>query len=613
MKNPSFRAAVALPAVLLLVFGASALGAVSAFAESGDPAAAVTRSPTAAASSGPTAPSAASAPTAPASASARTARSSAAAPATRRPELTVTSPLTDEDGLVQSPDTRTVVVEGRAPVGAVVSVGEAFSRRDTPYASMTTTARTFSLTVTFPADGPYDTLAVVNASVGTTDLVPTYLEFVFDAEPSAAPALGAPADGSGFTVKPLPFGYSAYSSILQVSGTGTPGDDILLMFADAGTAPSYDEYGQLDSQPLGGQLNDITVGDDGTWRADAAVLYGTVSISAAQVEYWPGDFYEPVTHASDLSNAHTITVVPPAGTVVAPDITRPSSFDDVTFGDPGSDGSLARLLAAPTLTAHADAVRAKRRSHPAADPTGAAARVKRVQTESPVGLDDLVRDDGIQLRGAPVAGRPGYVSTTVSGTGTPGDHIVLLQGRPESAFARLATIYPAFFASIEAGEIPTRAGTVSRRLPTDHGRITVNRNGEWSTRVTLKAGPYLLTAFATEPSASKTPRYSVAGPLVAYDLSGGRAAAATPAGATPAGQVAGAEADPAELAMTGTGTPVVPALAAGAGLVALGVALMVGVRRRRAQFLRLRPATRATPAWPRRASAPGSTRRAWRG
>ncbi|RDJ93684.1 hypothetical protein B4Q13_20270, partial [Lacticaseibacillus rhamnosus] len=57
-------------------------------------------------------------------------------------------------------------------------------------------------------------------------------------------------------------------------------------------------------------------------------------------------------------------------------------------------------------------------------------------------IDQIIAEDGIQVKGKPSTTEHGYLTTTVSGTGTPGDHIVLDARDGNAEVPYITALYP---------------------------------------------------------------------------------------------------------------------------------------------------------------------------
>jgi LPXTG-motif cell wall-anchored protein len=618
-----WKTAVAVPATLLIGLGGSALMAAPALADTAPAPTAASTSATPAASATATAAPTATA-TAPATVPATpapsvthavtpkpTAKVAAAAPAT----LTVTSP-TPEDPNSDNPTpvqmtSRTFDVTGTAPVGSYLEVDDS---NGTALGTLTTTTTSFSIPVTIAADAPYEQELDVFGTAGRTYLDDTYLYLEFPAATAVAPVLDTPATTS-FTVAPLPLGFGTFGNPVKVTGTGTPGDYVELFSTSVGATPDTsddpdDPYGD------GTQSDLIPVGTDGTWTGYATFDYGTTDLWAAQQQFFvdartTADFGEAVTHTSPFAGPQAITLTKPAGTVDAPEITKPAYDFSSLFGSGSSTSASGGLSvgrakassattgstshAASTTSAPADTRdRSLAASLPtAADPFAnltpeavAASNGDTVRVKAKAGstsstsdsADSEIAQDGIQVKGTPSTTRHGYLTTTVAGTGTPGDHVVVYAQDGDTASSYVEALYPQLFQELDAyitelndsnGTTPVvpptiTTNTVTSLLPADDGSITVAADGTWSTTVTLKPGSYGVMAFVVDPS---TKVYSSSSELLGVHLTG-----------TPI--LDPASTSTSELAFTGSQHSMAIGIG-GLAAIAAGGALLVIARRRR--------------------------------
>lgn len=619
MKNSAFRRALVVPAAILLCAGGTTLAAAPAFAATAPVATPAAATPAATASPAPTstpavtpAPTGSPAPTgtpAPGADSAATptptATTTPAPTAKAAPEprtLTITSPnLETGDGSVAIHGAdRTLTLKGTAPTGSVISLYDDYeydgeSDHGTLLARITTTATTFTLTHTFAADAPYDQWLEVGGVHGKTVFDSSYFDAVFDAPQSTVPTLDAPKTGTTYVKGLLPFGLSILAKPVDFSGTGTPGDDI-----DLGIVSTS---GDDDQNFFGGgfQSDEIVVADDGTWQGSAYLPFGDVTVAASQVQLGGSESDQPVTVESDLSDPIDLTTDYPAGTVLPPTITKPAYPDDEFSFSAGSSVEISgsssssvsaaaqpkaamRLLggagAATTDPvaageAHAAKLRAafkaEAKGTPGVDVGAVAAAAAAADGSSSDGGDSSDEVDGIKVTGTATKDAPGYLTTTVAGTGTPGDDIALSLETPKDSEAYFTKLYPKLFKELADSSsdsfFPTLSddpGTVTSLLPADDHSIRVGADGTWTTTVTLKPGTYYFAAFAVSPAGT----YSVAADLLPVSLSG------TPYIATAS--------DPAQLAFTGSDSGPATALAL-AALATGGALLVVSRRRRRAE------------------------------
>ncbi|AMM20441.1 hypothetical protein AX769_10135 [Frondihabitans sp. PAMC 28766] len=666
-KNSAWRAAVAVPAVVLIGLGGSALVAAPALADtatattSSAPTAtagatstpAVTPTSPAASTAAPTATSPATtspATTAPATpAPATTASATPVATPTAAPEpvthaaakapttLTVTFPTPeDPDSDTITPnqlDSRDFDVTGTAPIGSDLEIDD---QDGDPLATLTTTATTFSIPISLPADGPYEDELDVYGSHGNTDFDDVYVDVEFAAPTSVAPTLVAPSVTT-YSVAPLPLGLGTTGNVVKFSGTGTPGEDVELFNVKTGVLPATtgdtdDPFGDTDAEDYDYETGaTFHVGATGAWSGYAVFPYGTESIWAGEQQLDDNEndasYGEAVTHLSPLAGPVDITLTKPAGTVDVPEITEPSYFDDVDgSGDGGTfvggfaDGSSSASTASsgasttrPALKTSASVASSAQKtassdaasrfadlptaeqpfanlphSLPAAKsaPAGRAATSDSTARDSVSGdpgdetIDQIIAEDGIQVKGKPSTTQHGYLTTTVSGTGTPGDHIVLDARDGDAEVPYITALYPQLATELDAydtvlensddpnGVIPPSLTTTTTTslLPKDTGAVTVAADGTWSATVTLKPGSYGILAFAVDPTTAK---YSASSALLAVHLTG-----------TPIVDPA-ATTTPATLAFTGSRGTGVTALAGFAALVAGGALLAIARRRRR--------------------------------
>ncbi|RKR74605.1 LPXTG cell wall anchor domain-containing protein [Frondihabitans australicus] len=604
-KASAFRTAVAVPATLLIGLGGTALAASPALADSApadssttatapaDPAATASTPTDGAVSDGQgatdpaTAPASPAAPSAPAPTQATppapVSRVAAAAPT----DLTVTSPVPDDDtGVVTIHGPRTFTIEGTAPVGSKLEVTD--SDGDV-VAHTTTTATTFSIPVTFTADDGYDQFISVYGTSGKKDLTEDDFEVVFDAPQSPTPTITSPTGTVVYETTYAPF-FDAPMDVVEVSGTGQPGDSIGIEFDQT------DDQGDTSSSF---SFDGSTVAVDGTWTVEADVPdFGTWTMSAVQTTL--NEQGDETSVESDPSNTVQTTFDEKAGTVAPPLISQPS-YGDGSFlsAFDTTRASIQQEITHPARTQSAKTAAAKVRH---TDLATKGSRLKAAAASGVGGLGVASGDDGdesidptIAQIGIPVVGRadaakPGLVDFTVSGTGTPGDDIVLYGEDGDIALSYFGDLYPSFFEGFQNGQTPlppvsntpavpavkTTGGSsgdpaATASLPADDGSIVVKADGTWSTTLSRKPGEYIVTAFAVDQSA----HYSVAGPDILVHLTGDPAVA--PAATGP------------ELAFTGSQHSTAIGLGGLAAIVA-GGAMMLFSRRRRAA------AAVATPA-----------------
>jgi hypothetical protein len=603
LKNSAFRKAVVVPAVFALVFSGSALIASPALAIEPVPVATETASPspspseTAEPTAEPTAPSTQTpVPTAPPTTE-PTAPPTSSVPAVKT--LTVTSPKVDTDGTATIHGERIVTVGGTAPIGSKIEVTD-------PYGSVlgkvTTKTTDFSLVLTFTADDSYYQSLVVSGSFGKQTFDEFFFDVVFDAEKSAAPTITSPVSGSTFTSAPLPFFGAFNNGVLLILGRGTPGDDVFLT-----------SVGDDDQYVL--QYEEIVVDDNGDWSGHAYVANGTTRIAATQsLLNADGD---NLTIESDQSAPVPVTINAPKGTVDAPYITTPnyewgdifssSAWDSSEGSDSGTDESSEIDDPSISLQSHQSVARSSHKAAtsfsaasiptallPLAGPRqhhGSAAPLSQPRAtsgarddtatidegdDSGESVDDFIDENGIKVTGTPSKTSVGTVDMTVSGTGTPGDGIVLYQEAPTKALAYFAGLYPTLFsgdseptvlndgspAAIAPAPGSTGDPASTEKLPAYDGTIRVGADGTWTTTLARVPGNYILTSFAVSPAASSNPSYSVASAPRLIHLTGTPSVAVT------------------ELAFTGSQVPVAGILGA-FGAVGLGAALTLITRRRR--------------------------------
>lgn len=634
-----WKTAIAVPATLLIGLGGTALMAAPAFADTAPSATATGTSTASPADAATTPTTATSAPTATATAPATApatpapsvthavtpkpaARAAAAAAPTK---LTVTSP-TPEDPNSDFPTpvqltSRTFDITGTAPVGSHLEVDDT---NGTALATLTTTTAAFSIPVTIAADAPYEQELDVYGTAGRAYLDDVFLYLEFPAATAVAPTLDTPATTS-FTVAPLPLGFGTFGNPVKVTGTGTPGDNVELFSTSVGTTPNTsddpdDPYGD-------GTQNDlITVGTDGTWTGYAYFDYGTTDLWAAQQQFYvdaqtTADFGEAVTHTSLFAGPQAITLTEPAGTVDAPEITKPAyDFSSFIGGGSSTSGSIGfgvgRAKASDASTGAASHSDASASADTASPATASAARADRDHalaaslptarepfanltpealaaasgdtvraqakadstSSSSDSVDSEIAQDGIQVKGTPSTTRHGYLTTTVSGTGTPGDHVVVYAEDGDTASSYVDALYPQLFQELTTyltelndsdGTTPIvpptiTTNTVTSLLPADDGSITVAADGTWTTTVTLKPGSYGVMAFAVDPS---TKVYSAGSELLGVHLTG-----------TPI--LDPASTSTSELAFTGSQHSLAIGIG-GLAAIAAGGALLVIARRRR--------------------------------
>jgi LPXTG-motif cell wall-anchored protein len=171
------------------------------------------------------------------------------------------------------------------------------------------------------------------------------------------------------------------------------------------------------------------------------------------------------------------------------------------------------------------------------------------------------------VTGTPSQARHGFLTTTVSGTGTPGDHIVVYADHGAAAETYFPALYPQF-ADQTGAPVSGPVQVDASLLPPDDGTVVVDATGAWSTTLTRKPGTYVYTAFAVDPA---TVKYSLAGNVVFVNLLG-----------TPIVDPA-AVSTPTELAFTGSQTPWTALIGAVGALVAGASLLVVAARRRRTE------------------------------
>lgn len=517
-------------------------------------------------------------------------------------DLVLTSPKLDEDYSAQIHGTRSVTLTGTAPTGSKLQVSNG---EGDVIASVTTSAPTFSIPLTFAADAGYDQYLSLFGKAGARTLTEIDFDLVFDAPTSATPTITGPLTGTAYQTNPAPFAGGEPNAFVEFTGRGTPGEDINLYTSSPGD--DEDDYYE------GGQEDEITVADDGTWSADFYVEYGPVTVTASQALY--NEDGDAITVESDDSDPVTITVTKTAGVILPPVITAPD-YDGLSFSagvNPGSGTIFITTYSPSSLDSAArSATRSVRPSTQAAKLKAAASRdADKDQTRPSRGvaqtkidtlvalgrlaeakddsgfesLDSLIDEYGIPVKGVPSVSTVGAVDMTVTGTGTPGQGIVLYEEKADPAFTYLQGLYPTLFADDGAASPlePDTAGRVApaaigtgdpaatSTLPAFDGTVRVGADGTWTATLSRVPGNYMLTAFAVNGDGAATADYSVASDALLVHLTGTpRAAAAATAAAAGAAP---------ELAFTGFNAG--PVLAVGLGSVVAGALVLAASRRRR--------------------------------
>lgn len=618
---------VAVPAVVLLGVGGGLLGSVPAFAASTNTSSTAapvdtaaptdaatpveTAAPTSTSLPTPTAPSAATeAPTAPVASAKPSAKAAAKLPT----DLTVTSPVIpsgdDTDDAV-AVDSRTVAFAGRAPVGTKIALTD-FD--DTLLGSaVSDSAGDWSASVTFADDLPYDQYVFVDGTKRGSELSSYFVHLSLPAATSVAPVIETPVDGTTLVSAPAPFNEG---TLVTFTGTATPGDAVIVTSTD------------LTDSDLGFGYP-VRAKGDGSWSQSIVVPYGAEEFAATAEKI--DDAGQAITYPSVPSAAVSIDIEKPADFLAAPRITSPSDPDSIFSSDGANEGeaTYSASSVAPLLEAQSDVTARTEGSSTttaAADVLGqvkaaAAARGITVSAESlaadaavpveasavasaaaaaddaaPADEGDAVADEaeipgpgdvltpeqaklfvdefdaivgayGIQVKGESDPTEPGKLLVTVAGTGTPGQGIQLYAAKPSVAYAYFQGLYPDYFAQgVLLPNVPVST------VPTYDGAVTVGADGTWSTTLALPKGGYFVTAFAVDKADPAALRYSVAGDVIAINLSG--APAAVVAAAAPGTQLAftGSDAEGpfwAALALLGAGAALIAATARRRGRSAL--------------------------------------------
>ncbi|GAA1439080.1 Ig-like domain-containing protein [Leifsonia poae] len=556
MKRTVQLRAVALPVVVALGIAGAVLVGAPANAATPEPTSVPT--PSTAASAAPTAAPA------PASTATPTARPStptahpAVSPAPS--DLIVTSPTDMQEihGTV-----RAVSIVGRAPVGATITVSN-WSEHALAHGTADATG-SFSIPLTFASTDSYDQYLVVTGTSHGRELTEQDIEVIFDAPASAVPVLATPATGSTVDGTPAPFADPSAPFTITVTGTATAGDSVFVSAESAGAPDdswfSWSQIAETDSH--------------GRWSTVVSVGSGRWSITASAQRY--NSDGEPLTVQSDESAAVVVLIDAPAGYLAPPVITTPAyPSDESTIATPAT----TRFLSATTTTRDFEAKAGARPTragatvrHHSASPFASADSSAVAsgdsgsdETDFVSELDDIVREQGIQVSAAPDPSMPGNLRMTVAGTGTPGQGVQLYLNTASKAFLYFEGLYPDYFGAFGYDAVGAPATTP----PTDDGSITVAANGTWTTTVSVPAGPYFITAFGVD-RASTPSRMSLAAAPVAVNLT---AAAVAPAGAS---------SGPAQPTLAATGLDSSATAAAAVLLLAGGAAaLAIGARRRRA-------------------------------
>ncbi len=522
-----------------------------------------------------------------------TAAAKAVAPKAAPTDLkAATVPAADRDGYVRVTGTRDITITGTAPIGAKVVVTDSWGE---PIKRLTTTATSFSIPLHFADDAGYEQYLSVYATYRGEDLSEYDFDVEFDAEQSATPTITDPTAAVSYEASPFPFSNGEPLAVVQFSGTGTPGSDVYLV------AQTSDEESGGDIFTF--DFNDsVSVGDDGTWTSDHTVSFGTEKVSAYQVV--TNDEGDEITRESELSNTIGLTITVPAGTVVPPTVLKPT-YDDSSFGSLGFSFSSSNTAAASSAAepARTQAQKVKARAARAEDPSLSSSSSSRAsvlpravqaladeadETDAEIekSLDEIIDELGIPVKGTASAATPGKLAMKVSGTGTPGQHVVLYEERPLTSLYYFEALYPTLFSGeFEPEVLNADSATGAARLsspsalsgdpasttplPVDDGSIVVAADGTWSTTLARTPGNYIMTAFQVDPAATGDAAYSVPSDIRFIHLTG------TPFVTSAA--VAGAA--PAELAFTGSDSG--PQALVGFAVLGLGVGLLVVARRRR--------------------------------
>jgi hypothetical protein len=444
---------------------------------------------------------------------------SPAVAATRAPsDLLVLSPMNGQ----AVHGTRSITVTGRAPVGSYIFVLDDAGH---DVGATTTTSADFSIPITFPSTVSYDQFLEVKGRVGKVGLSEQDIEVVFDAPKSVAPTISTPVTGSSNTAQPTPFGDGPLTTI---SGRGTPGDTVLLDAVE-NTGANYDEDDDY-----------VQVGTDGSWTDQLPLDYGRWSVTARSEQIDDNGY--PLTVVSDLSNGSVFFDVKPTNLVDQPVIAAPTYPPDastyVTFFSVSPLAPQAAASKAPASIGARFGLRPDQKiklATPASRgfvpdiakaiaPSGARLSGPKdcFSGNEDCTLEQVVVEDGVQVKGAADKAHPGKLKFTVSGTGTPGYGIQLYVNSPTAATDYLAGLYPAYFASFD-GSTP---GPVTSHLPGWNHQVKVTGNRRWSVSIDVKPGPYLITAFAIKGAGGPHPAYSLASNVDGVNVKG------TPAKAT---------------------------------------------------------------------------------
>ncbi|MCU1528225.1 MAG: hypothetical protein JWP75_1988 [Frondihabitans sp.] len=435
-----------------------------------------------------------------------------AVPAPAPSDLLVTSPMNGQ----AIHGTRSITVTGRAPIGSYIVVLDDDGH---DVGNTTTTVADFSIPITFSPTASYDQFLEVKGRVGKKGLSEQDIEVVFDAPKSVAPVLSTPVTGSTSLAQPTPFGDGPLTTI---SGTGTPGDTVVLD-AVKRSATEWDDYGDY-----------VDVAADGTWSDQLPLDYGRWSVSArSELVDEHGD---PLTVVSDRSNGSVFFVGKQKNLVDQPAILAPTYPADASFyvtffsasplaprvADSKAPASLGARFGLKPGEKVRLATPASRGFLPdivkAAAPAGTRLSGPKdcFSGDEDCTLEQIVVEDGVQVKCTADKNHPGQLKFTVSGTGTPGYGIQLYVNSPSAAVDYFAGLYPAYFAAFD-GSTP---GPVTSHLPGWNHKVKVTGNHRWSTTIWVKPGPYFITAFAIKDAGGLHPAYSLASNVDGVNVKG---------------------------------------------------------------------------------------------